>query len=219
MSDPVADLAVAYDDFTAIARALDEPSSWLPTECPGWAVRDLLFHLLTDAQRALVALATPTAEPPDRDAVSYWRPSSHAVDPDARELRAVRTMAATFGRQALVGLWAETAAAATSAARQADPERVVRTQGVHLRVADLVTTLVVEAAIHHLDLPPAVAAGGPAAGPLRLARRTVDGLRGVPTPVDWDDAGWVRTASGRRAPTPAERAVLGAEVGRLPLLR
>ncbi|MEX1654079.1 MULTISPECIES: hypothetical protein [Streptomyces] len=32
----------------------------------GWAVRDLVFHCAGDAQRALAAMRTPAAEPPDR---------------------------------------------------------------------------------------------------------------------------------------------------------
>ena len=32
-------------------------TSWAPTGCTGWAVRDLVHHCWSDAQRALVALA------------------------------------------------------------------------------------------------------------------------------------------------------------------
>ena len=36
-------------------------------------MRDLVFHCAGDAQRALAALRTPAAGPPDRGEVTYWR--------------------------------------------------------------------------------------------------------------------------------------------------
>src|SRR3954470_12091683 len=62
----------AYDGLARVVADCDEDRSWAPTACRGWAVRDLTFHCLTDAQRALVAVHTPTSDPPDRDAVTYW---------------------------------------------------------------------------------------------------------------------------------------------------
>ena len=62
----------AYGAFATVVEALDDGASWLPTGCTGWAVRDLVFHCLADAQRGLVALHTPTGRAPDRDAVTYW---------------------------------------------------------------------------------------------------------------------------------------------------
>src|SRR5262249_30999249 len=72
VEDPLAALRVAYGDLTVLAASLTEEDSWLPTGCRGWVMRDLVLHLLSDAQRGLVALATPSDEPPDRDAVTYW---------------------------------------------------------------------------------------------------------------------------------------------------
>src|SRR3954453_11717366 len=45
-----------------------------PPRAEAWNVKELLFHQLLDAQRALVALATPSQAEPDVDAVSYWAP-------------------------------------------------------------------------------------------------------------------------------------------------
>ncbi|WP_209442759.1 maleylpyruvate isomerase N-terminal domain-containing protein, partial [Streptomyces resistomycificus] len=70
---PVQALRASYDALAAVVRALGDDDSWLPTGCTGWVVRDLVFHLLADAQRALVALHTPAAGPADVDAVTYWR--------------------------------------------------------------------------------------------------------------------------------------------------
>ena len=83
---------------------------------------------------------------------------------------------------------AETASAAAHAAQHSDPRALVGTQGHTLAVDDLLSTLVVEAAIHHLDMVvhlPAVA--GPTAAPLAEVRRVVDALASNPFPADWAD--------------------------------
>ena len=70
---PGADLVrTTYTDLRDLLAAVDETDSWSPTGAEGWCVRDLTYHCTMDAQRALVALHTPTARRPDRDAVSYW---------------------------------------------------------------------------------------------------------------------------------------------------
>lgn len=104
-------LRIAYSDLAALATSLDEDTSWLPTGCAGWAVRDVLQHLLGDAQRALVALATPAAGPADRDATSYWRDAPGAPDADSRGIRATRTMASQWKLPHLTATYAETASA------------------------------------------------------------------------------------------------------------
>ena len=69
--DPVSTaLRIVYSDLATIAATLGEHDGWRPTRCTGWAVRDLLLHLLGDAQRGLVALATPAAGPAHRDAAT-----------------------------------------------------------------------------------------------------------------------------------------------------
>lgn len=88
-----------------------------------------------------------------------------------------------------------------------------------LRVADLISTLVVEAAIHHLDLAGAVRSDGPAPGPLAVVRRTLNGLLGHPAPVEWDDRTWAMLATGHRTADAEEIARLGVDAARLPLLR
>jgi hypothetical protein len=65
-------LAAAYRPLLAFAEELDDARGWQPTALPGWCVRDLVFHLAADSQRALVALATPADGPADTDEVSYW---------------------------------------------------------------------------------------------------------------------------------------------------
>jgi hypothetical protein len=61
--DPVALLSAAYRPLIAlsfdIARSGDEARGWQSTRLPGWTVRELVFYLASDCQRALVALHTP----------------------------------------------------------------------------------------------------------------------------------------------------------------
>ena len=61
-SEEVDALRVAYTDLTALVGSLDEDTSWVATACAGWTVRDMVQHLLADAQRALVALARTILE-------------------------------------------------------------------------------------------------------------------------------------------------------------
>ena len=76
-------LAQAYDGITRVVADLDDDALQRPTRCRGWVVADLLFHLLCDAQRALVTLASPADGPADTDDVSYWRSFPAGADPDA----------------------------------------------------------------------------------------------------------------------------------------
>ena len=219
VTDHLDALEIAYADLADLATGLDEVRSWSPTGCAGWAVRDLVQHLLADAQRALVALATPADPPADKDFGSYWIDSPGAPDSDSRGIRATRTMASQWRLEYLTGTYAETARAVVTLARRSPPDDLVATQGHVMRVDDLVATLIVEAAIHHLDLTVGLDDPGPRPEPLALARATLEALLGHPAPAQWPTVDWVRVATGR-APVPdGYRAALGADAARLPLLR
>jgi cytochrome c-type biogenesis protein CcmH/NrfG len=69
-------LAAVYGKITAVADGLTDASALRPSRCAGWAVLDVLYHQLLDARRALRAFASPSAEIPDTDDVTYWRPFS-----------------------------------------------------------------------------------------------------------------------------------------------
>ncbi len=118
-------------------------------------------------------------------------------------------------RRALV--LASSAAALVSAARLA-PADLVRTQGRVLSRDDLLSTLVVEAAVHHLDLVRSLDRPGPGARPLAEVRRVLAGVLGADLPADWDDATAARRGTGRQALTAADRGALGGLVERFPLL-
>ncbi|CAM5597609.1 maleylpyruvate isomerase N-terminal domain-containing protein [Streptomyces aurantiogriseus] len=212
-------LRETYGALTAVVESLGDEESWLPTACTGWAVRDLLFHHLTDAQRALVALHTPASAPPDRDAVTYWQDWTPDPAGAANGRRRVRVNASMFlDFDQLRGLYLETTAATVTAAAAADLARPVATQGHVLTAGDLITTLSVEAAVHHLDLVRDLPdAPRPSPAGLAAVRETLDGLLGRPVPVDWSDEHYARAATGRASLTSEERRALGADAGRLPL--
>jgi hypothetical protein len=177
-----------------------------------WTVRELLFHQLLDAQRTLVALASP-AEPdeePDVDPVSYWRPFFPDSDWNAPHAEFVRVAASAYpSGEVLLDHFTTTVEAAGRAVAAADPVSRVRTQGHVITVTDLASTLVVEATTHLLDLTVDLAgAPGPPAGALSEARRVLDGLNGAPLPQHWDDVEAVLKGTGRTPLTDEERAEL-----------
>ncbi len=213
-SDVVRDaLQRAYTDLSVFGQSLNEASSWAPSACAGWTVRDLFQHLLGDAQRALVAFATAADGPADCEACSYWIDSPGAPEADSRGIRATRTMASQWRLEYLIATYTETAAAVVRLADRADPDALLATQGHILRADDLIATLVVEAAIHHLDM-----GGVPAAGPLAVTRSTLDGLLGRSTPPSWAPQRWAMAATGRAQLTTDELVFLGEDSKRLPLI-
>jgi hypothetical protein len=218
-------LGSAYGSVTDLVSGLDEADFALPTGCERWSVDALLFHLMLDAQRALMALAAPGTEPADTDAVSYWRAyAAEAAADEELEAEAARfatDSAAAYGRPAgLVRHWTHLSAAAVSAAARSDARLTVATQGLRLRTDDLLETLVVEATLHHLDLVRYLAgAAGPPAANLALTRATLEALLGRAAPAEWDDRSTALWLTGREAVPPAELARLGPAVDLLPVIR
>jgi hypothetical protein len=212
----LAALRIAYSDIATISASLEEEDSWRPTRCTGWFVRDLLVHLLGDAQRTLVAMATPAAGPTDRDYVSYWTDARLTED---RELRALRTVAGTWELGDLARTFVETTRAVVTLAARTPPDALVATAEGHvLRSVDLVVTAAVKAAVHHLDLVVDLRRPGPRPEPLALVRSTLDALLGHPAPEDWPDDRWALVGTGRVPPGRGERRALGQAAARLPLL-
>ena len=212
-------LATAYGDLSALLRDLDGDEAGQPTGCAGWAVLDLAQHLVFDACRGLVATATPGAGPADCDAVRYWAAWSQSGDEADDDLWRTRVSASLAGGIApLAAAYAETAAAAVVSAGRLAATDLVRTQGHVLARDDLLSTLVVEAAVHHLDLVLLLDRPGPAAGPLAEVRRVLSGVLGSDLPVDWDDVTAARRGTGREPLTAADLGVLGAGAERFPLL-
>jgi hypothetical protein len=58
-----------------LRTAVDELSDqdWeRPSGCTGWLVRDLVCHLIIDAQDVLITLVTPAETEPTVDSATYW---------------------------------------------------------------------------------------------------------------------------------------------------
>ena len=218
MPEPLELLRTAYGDVAAVLAELRTDEGWQPTGCAGWTPVDLGFHMLSDARRALVALNTPAEGPADTTAVDYWRAWQPPEPGDETELWSTRIAASVHG--GLRGIsyrYAEASAAAVVAASWVAPADLVGTQGRVLTVADFLSTLVVEAAVHHLDLVLHLGRPGPAAGPLADVRRVLEGLNGGPLPDRWDDVTAARRSTGREPLTAEDRADLGASAAAFPL--
>jgi hypothetical protein len=211
-------LSSAYRDVAGVLGSLSPEQAWEPTGCAGWSVVDLGFHLVSDARRALVALNTPADRPADTDAVDYWRAWRPPEPGDDVELWTTRVAASVHGGlPGISGRYAETSAAALVAAARVRPDDLVGTQGRVLTVADFLSTLTVEAAVHHLDLVVRLDRPGPAAGPLAEVRRVLEGLAGTVLPGRWDDVTAARRGTGREPLTDEDRAELGPVAGAIPL--
>ncbi len=211
-------LRSAYGDLSALVSDLRPEEGWQPSGCAGWSVLDLTQHLLDDARRGLVALATPADGPATTDAVAYWRSWQPSPEDDDSTAWRTRVRASvTGGLPGLAPLYAETAAAVVVVAGRADPGGLVATQGWVVRVDDLLSTLAVEAAVHHLDLVAHLDRPGPPPGALAEVRRVLGELLGYPLPAGWDDATAARRGTGREPLTDADRAALGDVAASFPL--
>jgi hypothetical protein len=216
--DPVSLLSSAYRELSAVLSSLTVEEGFEPTGCAGWTAVDLGFHLLSDARRALVALHTPADGPADTTAVDYWTAWRPPAPGDEEELWSTRIAASAHGGLLpIAARYAETTAAVVVAVGGVRLGRVVRTQGRTLTVADLMSTLTVEAAVHHLDLVLRLDRPDPSAEPLAEVRRILEGLLGGPLPDRWDDVTAARRGTGRERLTAEDRLELGPGARRFPL--
>jgi hypothetical protein len=216
--DPVSLLSRTYGELSAVLSSLSVDEGFEPTGCAGWTAVDLGFHLLSDARRALVALHTPAGGPPDTTAVDYWTAWRPPEPGDEQELWSTRIAASAHGGLTpIAARYAETTAAVVVAAGGVRSGHVVRTQGRSLTVGDLLSTLTVEAAVHHLDLVLRLNRPGPSAEPLAEVRRILEGLLGGPLPDRWDDATAARRGTGRERLTAEDRLELGPGARGFPL--
>jgi hypothetical protein len=207
-------VAELYAAEAAALRGRPEADYARPTRT-AWTVRELLFHQLLDAQRTLVALASPAAdgEQPDVDAVSYWRPFTPDAEWNDAHAAFVRVAASAYSTsEVLLEHFTTTSEAAARAVAAAEPARRVRTQGHVITVGDLASTLVVEATTHLLDLTVDLT-GAPAPSPAALAeaRRVLEGLHGGPLPARWDDTEAVLKGTGRDPLSEEDSSELGAD--------
>jgi len=216
--DPVSLLSTAYRELSAVLSSLTVEEGFEPTGCAGWTPVDLGYHLLSDARRALVALHTPAEGPADTTAVDYWTAWRPPEPGDDDEMWSTRIAASAHGGLLpIAARYAETTAAVLDAVGHVRPAHLVRTQGRTLTVADLLSTLTVESAVHHLDLVVRLDRPGPSAEPLAEVRRILEGLLGGQLPARWDDVTAARRGTGRERLTAEDRLELGPGARRFPL--
>ncbi|GHD71615.1 maleylpyruvate isomerase N-terminal domain-containing protein [Streptomyces goshikiensis] len=204
---------------TAVADLCDQDFEQ-PSGCAGWLVRDLVCHLVIDAQDVLITLATPVEAEPTVDAVTYWNVDDRPpTGQDPLDALTVRLAAAYEDPHLLRFHLDDVGSAAGRAAALADPGVRVGTRGEVLTVADYLDAYVLEWTLHHLDLTahlPAVA-GPPAEGTAR-SRAMLETITGAAFPASFTDTDALLVGTGRRAPTGEERAALGALAERLPFV-
>ncbi len=203
--------------LAAVADLKDEDFE-RPSGCTGWLVRDLVCHLVIDAQDVLITLATPADTEPTVDAISYW----HVVEPptgdDPLDALIVRLAAAYQEPWLLKFHLDDVGSAAGRAATLANPAARVSTRDEVLTVQDYLTAYILEWTLHHLDLTANIpAAAEPPAETLTQARHMLEKLAGAPFPPTLTDQAALLIATARRPPTPEEKAALATYPTKLPI--
>lgn len=191
-----------------------------PSGCAGWLVRDLVCHLIIDAQDVLITLATPATTEPTRTAVTYWD-VAHTPPAGDDPLAALTVrLAAAYELPGLLTFHLDdVGSAAARAAAMADPAQPVSTRGQVLTVGDYLDAYVLEWTLHHLDLTAHLPhAPAPPAEGLAASRQLLERIAGAPFPPSLSDTDALLAGTGRRALSEAERIELGELARRLPLV-
>jgi hypothetical protein len=191
-----------------------------PSGCTGWLVRDLVCHLIIDAQDVLITLMTPAEAEPTRDAVTYWNVAqAPPAGDDPLDALVVRLAAAYEEPWLLKFHLDDVGSAAGRAAALADPGLRVGTRDQVLTAGDYLSAYVLEWTLHHLDLIGHLpdAAEPPAEG-LARSRELLEGIAGAAFPASFSDTDALLVGTGRRPPTAAEKAELGELAARLPFV-
>ncbi|WP_405772635.1 maleylpyruvate isomerase N-terminal domain-containing protein [Streptomyces sp. NBC_01538] len=206
--------------LTTIAELPDDDFT-RPSGCAGWLVRDLVCHLVIDAQDVLITLVTPTEAEPTVDAVSYWDVLAGPPTGDDPLDALIPRLAAAYGDPALLKFHLDdVGCAAGRAARLADPAVRVGTRDEVLTVGDYLSAYVIEWTLHHLDLIAHLPhpAQSPPAETLAAARASLEAIAGARFPAAFSDELALLIGTGRRTPTDTETAALGDLAARLPLI-
>ncbi|MDX8141143.1 maleylpyruvate isomerase N-terminal domain-containing protein [Lentzea sp. BCCO 10_0061] len=182
-----------------------------PSGCAGWLVRDLVCHLVIDAQDVLITLVSPSDAEPTHDAVTYWSVShTPPTGQDPLDALIVRLAAAYEDPELLKFHLSDVGEAAGRAAILADPAAGVGTQGMALTVESYLGAYVWEWTLHHLDLRAHLPhVPEPPAETLTRCREILETIAGSAFPTSFSDTDALLVGTGRRAPTEAERAELG----------
>ena len=216
----------AVDLFSRSWAALRAAVADIPDEdferqsgCTGWLVRDLVCHLVIDAQDVLITLVTPAETEPTVDAVTYWELVEPPTGEDPLDALIPRLAAAYGEPRWLKFHFDDVGSAAGRAAELADPAVRVRTRDEVLTVGDYLSAYVLEWTSHHHDLIAHLpSAAEPPAETLAAARASLEKIAGTPFPALFSDTDALLIGTGRRTPTDEEKAALGDFAAKLPLI-
>ncbi|RXS82227.1 maleylpyruvate isomerase [Streptomyces sp. TM32] len=203
---------------TTVADIPDEDFE-RPSGCTGWLVRDLVCHLVIDAQDVLITLVTPAETEPTVDAVTYWELVEPPTGEDPLDALIPR-LAAAYGEPRWLKLHLDdVGSAAGRAAELADPSVRVSTRDEVLTAGDYLSAYVLEWTLHHLDLIAQLpSAPEPPAETLAAARASLEKIAGTPFPAWLSDTDALMIGTGRRTPTEEEKDALGDVAAKLPLI-
>ncbi|MFC6083067.1 maleylpyruvate isomerase N-terminal domain-containing protein [Sphaerisporangium aureirubrum] len=210
----------SWTALRAAVAGLPDDDFARPSGCTGWLVRDLVCHLVIDAQDVLITLVTPAETEPTRDAVTYWEVSgTPPAGDDPLDALTVRLAAAYQEPWLLKFHLDDVGSAAGRAAGLADPGLRVGTRGEVLTAGDYLSAYVLEWTLHHLDLVAHLPrAPGPPAEGLARSREMLESIAGATFPASLSDKDALLIGTGRRAPTGAEKTELGELGARLPFV-
>ncbi|MEU0009136.1 maleylpyruvate isomerase N-terminal domain-containing protein [Streptomyces sp. NPDC006314] len=190
-----------------------------PSGCTGWLVRDLVCHLVIDAQDVLITLVTPADTAPTVDAITYWKLVEPPTGEDPLDALIPRLATAYGDPRWLKFHLDDVGSAAGRAAGLADPDLCVSTRDEVLTVGDYLSAYVLEWTLHHLDLIAHLpSAAEPPAETLAAARASLEKIAGARFPASFSDSDALLIGTGRRPPTDAEKTALGALAAKLPLI-
>ena len=191
-----------------------------PSGCTGWLVRDLVCHLVIDAQDVLITLVTPAEGEPTVDSATYWEVSDEPPTGQDPLDALIPRLAAAYGEPHLLRFhFDDVGAAAGRAADLADRKALVGTKDQVLTVGDYLSAYVMEWTLHHLDLIAHLpAAAEPPMETLAAARRGLENIAGAPFPASFADKDALLVGTGRRRPTDDERAALEVLATKIPLV-
>ncbi|MEU6091382.1 maleylpyruvate isomerase N-terminal domain-containing protein [Streptomyces sp. NPDC047085] len=210
----------SWTALRAVVADLADEDFARPSGCAGWLVRDLVCHLVIDAQDVLITLVTPTEAEPTRDAVTYWEvTATPPTGEDPLDALIVRLAAAYEEPWLLKFHLDDVGSAAGRAAELADPALRVSTRDEVLTAGDYLSAYVLEWTLHHLDLIAHLPdAAEPPAESLARSREMLEKIAGTAFPASFSDSDVLLVGTGRRAPTDAEAAELAQLASKLPLV-
>jgi mycothiol maleylpyruvate isomerase-like protein len=216
----VTDFSRSWTALRSTVAELSDADFAQPSGCTGWLVRDLVCHLIIDAQDVLITLVTPSDAEPTRTDVTYWDVTdSPPSGDDPLDALTVRLAAAYQDPSLLKFHLDDVGSAAGRAAELVDPDLRVRTRDQILTAADYLSAYVLEWTLHHLDLiAHLVTAGDPPAAGLSRSRAMLESIAGAAFPPSLSDKDALLVGTGRSAPTREQRAQLGELATRLPLI-